>query len=360
MHTCRPSNEPGVISLQKTRSVFVNFLSKLTTPCAVGIFLLSLVACSGGPKGEVTEKQAFVDSLIATMSLEAKVGEMTQLTLGTILQKENKTIIEPQHLDSSRALEALVDYQVGSILNCGNHAHSPEKWHEFITGIQEHAARKASGIPVLYGVDAIHGPTYTAEAVLGPQQIGLAATWNESLVRKNAAATAEQVAACGIPWNFSPVLDLGRDPRWPRFWETFGEDPLLASRLGVAMVEGYQNGDVPFAATLKHFFGYGFSLSGKDRTPAWIPERELREYFLPSFQAAIDAGAMSVMVNSGEINGIPVHANRYLLTDLLRDELGFEGVVVSDWEDIRYLYTGTWWPKTTKRQRAWASKRGLI
>ena len=339
MHTCRPSNEPGVISLQKTRSVLVNFLSKLTSLCAVGVFLLFIGACSVGPKGEVTEKQAFVDSLIATMSLEAKVGEMTQLTLGIILQKENKTIIEPQHLDSLRAREALVDYQVGSILNCGNHAHSPEKWHEFITGIQEHAARKASGIPVLYGVDAIHGPTYTAEAVLGPQQIGLAATWNESLVRKNAAATAEQVAACGIPWNFSPVLDLGRDPRWPRFWETFGEDPLLASRLGVAMVEGYQNGDVPFAATLKHFFGYGYSLSGKDRTPAWIPERELREYFLPSFQAAIDAGAMSVMVNSGEINGIPVHANRYLLTDLLRDELGFEGVVVSDWEDIRYLYT---------------------
>ena len=177
----------------------MNILSKLTTVIAVGVFLLSLGACSDGPKGEVTKKQAFVDSLIATMSLEAKVGEMTQLTLGTILQKENKTIIEPQHLDSSRAMQALVDYQVGSILNCGNHSHSPEKWHEFITGIQEHAARKASGIPVLYGVDAIHGPTYTSEAVLGPQQIGLAATWNESLVRKNAAATAEQVAACGNP-----------------------------------------------------------------------------------------------------------------------------------------------------------------
>lgn len=296
-------------------------------------------SCGSGPKDAIGEKQAFVDSLITSMSLEAKVGEMTQLTLGKILRKENKKIIEPQHLDSLRAEKALVQFQVGSILNCGNHAHEPAKWNEFITGIQQYAAQKESEIPVLYGVDAIHGPTYTSGAVLGPQQIGLAATWNESLVRKNAAATAEQVAACGIPWNFSPVLDLGRDPRWPRFWETFGEDPLLASRLGVAMVEGYQNGDVPFAATLKHFFGYGFSLSGKDRTPAWIPERELREYFLPSFQASIDAGAMSVMVNSGEINGIPVHANRYLLTDLLRDELGFEGVVVSDWEDIRYLYT---------------------
>lgn len=323
---------------KENRSLYVNSLSKFY--CLVGIagLLLFSGGCGSAATVEKSDQQAFIDSLLSTMSLEAKVGEMTQLTLGAILQKEKKKIIEPQDLDSLRAAEALIEYQVGSILNCGNHAHTPAKWHEFITGIQERAALKETRIPVLYGIDAIHGPTYTSGAVLGPQQIGLAATWNVELVRKNAAATAEQVAACGIPWNFSPVLDLGRDPRWPRFWETFGEDPLLASRLGVAMVDGYQNGDVPFAATLKHFFGYGFSLSGKDRTPAWIPERELREYFLPSFKAAIDAGAMSIMVNSGEINGIPVHANRYLLTDLLRDELGFEGVLVTDWADIEYLY----------------------
>lgn len=301
--------------------------------------LVQIQACGDAHEAARDEQSVFVDSLLSVMSLEAKVGEMTQLTLGTILQKEGKRIIEPQHLDSALAEEALVEYEVGSILNCGDHAHTPGKWHEFIEGIQSYASKKRSRVPVLYGVDAIHGPTYTSGGALGPQQIGLAATWNESLVRKNAAATARQVAACGIPWNFSPVLDLGRDPRWPRFWETFGEDPFLASRLGVAMVEGYQNGDVKFAATLKHFFGYGFTLSGKDRTPAWIPERELREYFLPSFKAAIDAGAMSIMVNSGEINGIPVHANRYLLTDLLREELGFEGVVVSDWADVAYLYT---------------------
>lgn len=298
---------------------------------------IALVSCNGGHEPVSNDDWLFVDSLLVTMSLEAKVGEMTQLTLGAIEVGEWKELVEPQHLDSAKAYQALVEYQVGSILNCGNHAHTPEKWHEFIQGIQSFAAQKSSGIPVLYGVDAIHGPTYTSGGVLGPQQIGLAATWNEELVKKNAAATAQQVAACGIPWNFSPVLDMGRDPRWPRFWETFGEDPLLTSRMGVAMVDGYQNSGVPFAATLKHFFGYGFTLSGKDRTPGWIPERELREYFLPSFQAAIDAGAMTVMVNSGELNGIPVHANRYLLTDLLRNELGFEGVVVTDWEDVKYL-----------------------
>ena len=300
----------------------------------------SIVGCESFPlDASQGSNSAFVDSVLQSMTLEDKVGEMTQLTLGSIGVGKPYKLDEPQRLDTSKAFTALVKYRVGSILNCGNHQHTPEQWHEFIEAIQQYAQQKESQVPVLYGVDAIHGPTYTTNGVMGPQQIGLAATWNDSLVRENAENTAVQVFGCGIPWNFSPVLDLGRDPRWPRFWETFGEDPLLASRMGVAMVEGYQNGEVPIAATLKHFFGYGFTLSGKDRTPAWIPERELREYFLPSFKAAIDAGAMSIMVNSGEINGIPVHSNKFMLTDLLRDELGFEGVVVTDWEDVKYLYT---------------------
>lgn len=292
-----------------------------------------------GNEDVASRQRIFIDSLMSEMSLEDKVGEMTQLTLGALAVGTPYDLNEPQQLDEEKMRSAFETYRVGSVLNCGNHAHTPEKWHEFIVGIQTAAASKPTGIPVLYGVDAIHGPTYTSYGALGPQQIGLAATWNEDLVRKAAENTAQQIFACGIPWNFSPVLDLGRDPRWPRFWETFGEDPLLVSRLGVAMVRGYQEGPQPVAATLKHFFGYGFTLTGKDRTPAWIPERELREYFLPSFEAAIDAGAMSIMVNSGEINGIPVHANRYLLTDLLRGELGFDGVLVTDWEDVRYLFT---------------------
>jgi beta-glucosidase len=196
------------------------------------------------------------------------------------------------------------------------------------------------GIPILYGIDAIHGVTYTDSSTLFPQQIGLAASWDTALVRQLAEMSAYEVRASGIRWNFSPVLDIARDPRWPRFWETFGEDVKLASDFGEAMVQGYQGdaiGDAHVAACLKHFMGYSVTLSGKDRTQAWIAERQLREYFLPTFERAIDAGAMSIMINSGEINGIPVHVNKNILTDLLRNELGFEGVAVTDWEDIKYL-----------------------
>ena len=301
--------------------------------------VMTLMGCAENQNHAANKNDAFVDSLLSTLSLEDKVGEMTQLTIGALMMGEPHKLLEPQHLDEAKLQEVLIDLRVGSVLNCGNHEHSPKKWHEFINGIQSAASQKISGIPVLYGVDAIHGPTYTENGILGPQQIGLGASWNPENARKAAASTAEQVHALGIHWNFSPVLDLARDPRWPRFWETFGEDPLLVSRMGTAMIDGYQNSDVPFGATLKHFFGYGTTLSGKDRTPAWIPERQLREYFLPPFQAAIEAGAMSIMVNSGEINGIPVHSDKSLLTTLLRDELGFEGVLVTDWEDIKYLFT---------------------
>jgi len=306
----------------------------------IGMVLLSLASCGANQDANSnSEESEFVDSVLTSLTIKDKVGEMTQLTLGTIMVGSPYDLKEPQQLDTAKVRRVLLDYRVGSILNCGNHEHTPEVWHTFISGIQAAAASKLSGVPVLYGIDAIHGATYTAGAVLGPQQIGLAATWDTELVRKGAQNTAREVAASGIPWNFSPVVDLGRDPRWPRFWETFGEDPFLASKMGVAMVRGFQEGPSPIAATLKHFLGYGMTLSGKDRTPAWIPERQLREYFVPSFQACVDAGAMSIMVNSGEMNGIPVHSNKSILTDLLRGDMGFEGVVVTDWEDVKYLVT---------------------
>lgn len=287
-----------------------------------------------------SEREVFVDSVLATLTVEDKVGEMTQLTLDMLLTGAPYASEEPHRLDSTELREALVKWRVGSILNCGGHAYPPETWRGFITEIQRIAQEeKASGIPVLYGIDAIHGATYTTGAVLGPQQIGLAATWDTAMVREFAQHTAREVREVGIPWNFSPVLDVGRDPRWPRFWETFGEDVLLASDMGEAMVRGYQEGPVPVAATLKHFLGYSQPISGKDRTQAWIPERVLRTYFLPPFQRAIAAGAPAIMVNSGEINGTPVHVDRWVLKDLLREELGFEGVVVTDWEDVKYLYT---------------------
>ena len=292
------------------------------------------------PTGENDAREAFVDSVLATLTLEDKVGEMTQLTLDMLLVGETYASVEPHTLDTAEMRRILVDMRVGSILNCGGHGYPPEVWRGFIREIQRIATEeKPSGIPVLYGIDAIHGATYTADAALSPQQIGLAAAWDTALVRELAGHTALEVRASGIPWNFSPVLDLGRDPRWPRFWETFGEDPRAVADHGEAMVRGYQEGPVPFGATLKHFFGYGSTASGKDRTASWIPERLLLSHHLPPFERAIAAGAMAVMVNSGEVNGIPVHSDPWMLQDVLRVRCGFEGVVVTDWEDVRYLVT---------------------
>ncbi len=306
----------------------------------LALSILFLFSCNNSATIPTKDtNQVFLDSLMRTLSLEDKVGEMTQLTLGMLCDGSGPyTLDEPHTLNEEKLKTAIVDLKIGSILNSGGHAYSSSKWNSLIQGIQVAATQgKTSGIPVLYGIDAIHGATYTSGAELSPQQIGLAATWNTELVRKISENAAKDVYESAIPWNFSPVLDLGLDPRWPRFWETFGEDPLLTSDMGEAMVLGYQEGPYPIAATLKHFYGYGMPLSGKDRTPAWIPERQLREYFLPPFERAIKAGAKSIMVNSGELNGIPVHINKKLLHDLLRVELGFDGVLVTDWEDIKYL-----------------------
>ena len=284
-----------------------------------------------------------VERVLAGMTLEDKVGEMTQITLdmlcvGELSEDERIYVVleEPHRLDDDKLHQAFEESRVGSVLNCGGHAYPTAQWRELISGIQASSV-EAKGVPTLYGVDAIHGATYTSGAALGPQQIALAATWDTSLVRKMAEGTAREITACGIPWNFAPVLDVGRDPRWPRFWETFGEDVKLVGDMGEAMVRGFQNGPVTVAATLKHYLGYSMPWSGKDRTPAYIPERQLRETFLPPFAQAIEAGAMTVMVNSGEMNGIPTHVNRFVLTDILRGELGFEGLVLTDWEDIHFL-----------------------
>ncbi|HHH49881.1 MAG TPA: beta-glucosidase, partial [Saprospiraceae bacterium] len=285
-----------------------------------------------------------VKALLAKMSLEDKVGEMTQLALDMICVGDPYNLKEPLELDPEKMRKVLVDLKVGSILNNGGHAHSRAKWFEIISAIQDMAMKeKKSGIPVLYGIDAIHGVNYTSDATLFPQEINLAATWNPELVKKLAQVSAYETRASAIPWTFAPVLDIGRDPRWPRFWETFGEDVFLASQMGRAFVEGNQGDDIasPYhvATCMKHFLGYSFPWTGKDRTTAYIPERQLREYFVPTFQTAIDAGAKTVMINSGEMNGIPVHANPKILKELLRDDMGFNGLAVSDWEDIKYLYT---------------------
>ena len=286
--------------------------------------------------------EAEIDRLIGEMSIKEKVGQMTQLNLDVVGVGGIYALEEPHRLDTAKLRKAIVDYAVGSILNCGGHAYPREQWHELIGGIQRMATEETRlKIPVLYGIDAIHGANYTMGSTLFPQQLAQAATWNPALVEAAAEATAYEVRASGIPWNFSPVLDLARDPRWSRFFETYGEDVLLCKTMGEACIRGYQGDSLSdptrVAACMKHFLGYSAPRTGKDRTPVYIAERQLREYFLPSFQAAIEAGAATVMINSGEMNGVPVHADKRILTDLLRNELKFDGLAVTDWEDIMKL-----------------------
>ncbi|WP_108805477.1 glycoside hydrolase family 3 N-terminal domain-containing protein [Aquimarina sp. Aq107] len=290
-----------------------------------------------------TEIDNKVASLLSEMTLEEKVGQMTQITLDVVTKGDNQfSSAQPYELDSALVHKAIHTYKVGSILNTPGVPLSRQDWYKTIKNFQDEAAKTPRQIPIIYGIDAIHGVNYTIGATLFPQQIGLAATFNKDLVKEAAKISAYETRASSIPWNFSPVLGLGRNPLWPRLWETFGEDVYLGKTMGVAMVEGYQGtlGDPnTVASCMKHYLGYSVPLSGKDRTPAWIPERELRQYFLPAFKEAVDAGSVTLMINSGEINGVPVHASKFLLTDVLRGELGFQGIAVTDWADINYLHT---------------------
>ena len=300
-----------------------------------------------GPERDYNQK---IEALLARMTLEEKVGQMTQLALAMVITGSDQNA----KIDQAKLEKAIVKYGVGSILNVSDQALTVDKWHELIGQIQEAAVKKTRlGIPMIYGIDSIHGANYVQGATLFPQEIGMAATWNPELMKRASEIAAIETRAAGIPWSFSPVLDLGRSPLWPRFWETFGEDPYLAKVMGVAFVRGLEGTDVSsqsqVATSLKHYMGYSFPLTGRDRTPAWIPENYLREYFLPAFDAAVKAGARTIMVNSGEINGVPGHVNKHLLTDILRTELGFKGFVVSDWEDIKKLVT-TWRIAATEKE----------
>ncbi|MFM2316977.1 MAG: hypothetical protein RLZZ155_1309 [Bacteroidota bacterium] len=309
------------------------------------VLMLALVAmnvsCSSQKDILNPKKVSNVDLLLSSMSIEEKVGQMTQLNIDVVCEGEVYKLSEPHRLNATKLHQALVDYHVGSILNCGGHAYPREQWHEIIGGIQKVATTETRlKVPILYGIDAIHGANYVTGSTLFPQQLAQAATFNPTLTEEGGRITAYETRAAGIPWNFSPVLDVGRNKNWSRFFETFGEDPYVCSVFGSALVRGYQGGNgssvdnVHVAACMKHFLGYSGTRTGFDRTPAIISDIELREIYRPSFQAAIDAGALTVMINSGEINGIPVHANPKILIDLLRAEMGFKGLAVTDWEDI--------------------------
>lgn len=308
------------------------------------LLILIFSALSNIAFSQVKTADVNLDSLISIMTVEEKAGQMTQIDLGLIAEGDICALKNPQSINAEKLKSAIVNYHVGSILNvgCASGTISLSNWHKIITQLQEENAKQSRiNTPIIYGIDAIHGANYTMGATLFPQEIGQAATWNPELVQKGYEITAYETRASGLPWNFSPVLDLGRQPLWSRFFETFGEDVYLATSMGKVAIYGLQGNDVStkykVAACMKHFLGYSMSLSGKDRTPAWISDRELREYFLPTFQAAINQGAKTVMINSGDINGTPVHINYDILTKLLRDELGFKGVAVTDWEDVYKL-----------------------
>ncbi|MFY8035387.1 MAG: glycoside hydrolase family 3 protein, partial [Flexibacteraceae bacterium] len=286
-----------------------------------------------------TKYNAEVDALLKQMTLEEKIGQMTQLTFGIFSDNSQPKF----NIRKDDLKKAIVQFNVGSILNnAQDHAQTMEEWHQMINTIQDYATKETRlKIPVLYGVDAIHGATYITNSTLFPQQIGVGCSRNTLYASEMGRLTAMSTRATGVRWNFAPVLEVGRSPLWSRFPETFGESTQLAQEMGVANITGTQGKSVAditaVAACMKHFIGYSGTNSGKDRTNAYIPETILRDVYLPPFRSAVNAGAKTVMINSGDINGIPVHANKKILTDLLRKELGFEGLAVTDWEDITKL-----------------------
>lgn len=292
-----------------------------------------------GQRPKMRDYSKEVDALLKKMTLEEKVGQMTQLEIGQITSGGDSNI----EIDPVKLKNVIETYGIGSILNVNGHALPMDKWHEIIGKIQASAKNTRLKIPVIYGIDSIHGANYIRGGTLFPQEIGMGATWNPVLMEKAAEITAMETRAAGIPWSFSPVLDVGKQPLWARFWETFGEDTYLTSVMGVAFIRGLEGNDVSsnkrVASSLKHYVGYSFPLNGRDRTSAWIPENYMREYFLPPFAAAVKAGARTIMVNSAEVNGVPGHINKHLLTDVLRGELKFDGFVVTDWDDINKLVT---------------------
>jgi beta-glucosidase len=303
----------------------------------------SFLSCASR-KGEVVipadqAVEAKVEQVLKGMTLEEKAGQMVQLSI-MLLQDETNEALDPAKLD-----KIIGQYKVGSILNVMNdHAHSREHTAQMVKDIQD-KSMEAIGIPCIYGLDMIHGASYLTDGSFYPQEINLAATFNRTYARMMDHAMAYETRAAQVPWVFSPVMDLGRDPRWPRIWESFGEDPYLQSELAREETLALQ-GDDPnhigldnVAVSIKHFMGYGVPVTGKDRTPAIIAPNDLREKFFAPFLECFRAGALTAMVNSASINGIPTHANAILLSGWVKEELGWDGLFVTDWADIDNLFT---------------------
>ena len=281
-----------------------------------------------------------INALMGKMSLDEKVGQTAEMAIDIIGNWQGDEFV----VDQAKLQKVIGQYKVGSILNTPGKALTPQNWYKVISAIQE-LSMKTMGIPCVYGLDQNHGTTYTLGGTIFPQNINMAASFNRDLVHKAAEVTAYETRAANCPWTYSPTVDLSRDPRWPRMWENYGEDCFLSAEMCRAAVMGFQGtdknniGSRHVAVSLKHYLGYGSPRTGKDRTPAYIPEFEIREKHLAPFKAGVEAGALSVMVNSASVNGVPVHMSKHYLTDVLKKELGFDGVVVTDWADINNLYT---------------------
>jgi len=310
------------------------------------VILVAILRIVSGVYAQNTDAEKKAAEIVSKMTLAEKIGQMSQIAIDIVCKGQDAPGNSTLEIDVDKLREAVVKYHVGSILNAPNtRARTPEWWTKVVEQIQEVAVNETRlKIPVIYGLDQIHGATYTAGSTMFPQEIGVAATWNPAHARKMGEITAYETRASNVPWTFSPVLDLGLDPRFPRQYEGFGEDPYIGSVFGYELVKGIEGDDNnianphKLASCIKHFIGYSAPISGKDRTPAYIPENVLLEYHVPPFKAAIDAGAHTVMLNSGIINNVAVHASYELTTKLLREDLGFKGMIVTDWEDINKLY----------------------
>lgn len=286
--------------------------------------------------------EAQVEQTLKKLTLEEKIGQMMELVTDLFGANDKNGVF---YIDEHKTDSILSRYKIGSILNAPNTcAPTAKQWEKYIAQIQK-ISMKRIGIPCVFGLDQNHGSTYTQGGTLFPQNINVAASFNCEIARRSAEATAYETRAVSIPWTYSPTVDLGRDARWPRIWENFGEDCYLSSEMGKAMVYGFQGEDpnnidqYHIATSMKHFMGYGVPWTGKDRTPAYISPADLREKHFAPFLAGLQAGALTVMVNSASVNGMPMHANKDILTGWLKEETGWDGVLITDWADINNLYT---------------------
>ena len=286
--------------------------------------------------------EAQVEQTLKKLTLEEKIGQMMELVTDLFGANDKNGVF---YIDEHKTDSILSRYKIGSILNAPNTcAPTAKQWEKYISQIQK-ISMKRIGIPCVFGLDQNHGSTYTQGGTLFPQNINVAATFNREIARRSAEATAYETRAVSVPWTYSPTVDLGRDARWPRIWENFGEDCYLSSEMGKAMVYGFQGEDpnnidqYHIATSMKHFMGYGVPWTGKDRTPAYISPADLREKHFAPFLAGLQAGALTVMVNSASVNGMPMHANKDILTGWLKEDTGWDGVLITDWADINNLYT---------------------